>query len=62
MASGKEEDVTDVELSLILTQLKSPVSDYVGGPGDGRKLATYFPYLAYPTSGSNPNPHTLHIK
>ena len=48
VASGKEEDVTDVELSLILTQLKTPVSDYVGGPGDGRKLATYFPYLGTP--------------
>jgi hypothetical protein len=51
VASGKEEDVTDVELSLILTQLKSPVSDYVGGPGDGRKLATYFPYLGSPFAG-----------
>jgi hypothetical protein len=51
VASGKEEDVTDVELSLILTQLKTPVSDFVGGPGDGRKLATYFPYLATPFAG-----------
>lgn len=51
VASGKEEDVTDVELSLILTQLASPVSDYVGGPGDGRKLTTYFPYLGTPFAG-----------
>ena len=51
VANGKEEDVTDIELSLILTQLKSPVSDYVGGPGDGRKLATYFPYLGSPFAG-----------
>ena len=51
VTSGKEEDVTDVELSLILTQLASPVSDYVGGPGDGRKLTTYFPYLGTPFAG-----------
>jgi hypothetical protein len=51
VAGGKEEDVTDVELSLILTQLKTPVSDYVGGPGDGHKLATYFPYLGTPFAG-----------
>ncbi|MFZ5892705.1 MAG: DUF4331 domain-containing protein [Myxococcota bacterium] len=51
VATGKEEDVTDVELSLILTQLKSPVTDYVGGPGDGRKLLPYFPYLATPFAG-----------
>jgi hypothetical protein len=51
VASGKEEDVTDVELSLILTQLKTPVTDYVGGPGDGRKLTTYFPYLGTPFAG-----------
>jgi hypothetical protein len=51
VASGKEEDVTDVELSLILTQLKTPVTDYVGGPGDGRRLTTYFPYLGTPFAG-----------
>lgn len=51
VAQGKEEDVTDVELSLILTQLKSPVSDYVSGPGDGRKLLSTFPYLATPFAG-----------
>jgi hypothetical protein len=45
------EDVTDVELSLILTQLGSPVSDDVGGPGDDRKLTTYFPYLGTPFAG-----------
>jgi len=49
--SGKEEDVTDVELSLILTQLKSPVTDYVNGPGDGRTLMSSFPYLATPFAG-----------
>ena len=53
VASGKEEDVTDVELSLILTQLASPVSDYVGGPGDGRKLSTVFPYLGTPFAGDS---------
>jgi hypothetical protein len=51
VASGKEEDVTDIELSLVLTQLTSPVSDYVGGPGDGRKLVSYFPYLGTPFAG-----------
>ncbi|HET7539061.1 MAG TPA: DUF4331 domain-containing protein [Polyangiaceae bacterium] len=51
VASGKEEDVTDTELSLILTQLKTPVTDYVGGPGDGRKLLAYFPYLGTPFAG-----------
>src|SRR5262249_25932401 len=51
VASGKEEDVTDVELSLVLTQLTSPVTDYVGGPGDGRKLLSYFPYLGTPFAG-----------
>jgi len=53
VASGKEEDVTDVELSLILTQLTAPVSDYVGGPGDGRKLLPYFPYLGTPFAGDS---------
>ena len=51
VASGKEEDVTDVELSLVLTGLTSPVTDYVNGPGDGRKLLSYFPYLATPFAG-----------
>ena len=53
VASGKEEDVTDVELALILTQLQTPVTDYVGGPGDGRKLLTSFPYLATPFAGDS---------
>lgn len=53
VATGKEEDVTDVELSLILTQLKSPVTDYVSGPGDGRKLLPEFPYLATPFAGDS---------
>jgi hypothetical protein len=51
--SGKEEDVTDIELSLILTGLTSPVTDYVGGPGDGRRLLTEFPYLATPFAGDS---------
>ena len=51
VASGKEEDVTDIELSLILTQLKSPVTDYVSGPGDGRALMDTFPYLGTPFAG-----------
>lgn len=49
--SGKEEDVTDIELSLLLTGLKSPVSDYVSGPGDGRSLMKRFPYLGTPFAG-----------
>jgi hypothetical protein len=49
--SGKEEDVTDIELSLILTGLTSPVTDYVGGPGDGRELSPEFPYLGTPFAG-----------
>jgi Domain of unknown function (DUF4331) len=51
VASGKEEDVTDIELSLLLTQLQTPVTDYVNGPGDGRKLLGSFPYLAAPFAG-----------
>jgi hypothetical protein len=51
VASGKEEDVTDVELSLILTGQVSGVTDYVGGPGDGRRLLTVFPYMAVPFAG-----------
>lgn len=53
VASGKEEDVTDTELSLILTQLTAPVTDYVSGPGDGRKLLPNFPYLATPFAGDS---------
>jgi hypothetical protein len=45
---GKEEDVTDIELSLILTKLTAPVADFVGGPGGGRKLLAEFPYLGLP--------------
>ena len=51
VASGKEEDVTDVELSLVLAKLTTPITDYVNGPGDGRKLVNYFPYLAPPFAG-----------
>ena len=51
VASGKEEDVTDIELSLLLTKLAAPVTDYVNGPGDGRRLLTYFPYLGTPFAG-----------
>ncbi|HMJ13864.1 MAG TPA: DUF4331 domain-containing protein [Polyangiaceae bacterium] len=53
VASGKEEDVTDVELSLILAKLTLPVSDFVGGPGDGRKLMPTFPYLGTPFAGDS---------
>ncbi|HEY3493202.1 MAG TPA: DUF4331 domain-containing protein [Polyangiaceae bacterium] len=53
VASGKEEDVTDIELSLILTGLTSPVTDYVGGPGDGRMLMQEFPYLGTPFAGDS---------
>ena len=45
--------MTDVELSLILTGLSSPVTDYVGGPGDGRKLSKEFPYLGTPFAGDS---------
>jgi hypothetical protein len=51
VASGKEEDVTDIELSLLLTKLTAPVTDYVGGPGDGRRLLPYFPYRGTPFAG-----------
>lgn len=51
VASGKEEDVTDVALSLVLAKLSLPVSDFVGGPGDGRKLLPTFPYLGSPFAG-----------
>jgi hypothetical protein len=51
VATGKEEDVTDIELSLILTKLTANVADFVGGPGDGRKLLTEFPYLGAPFAG-----------
>jgi hypothetical protein len=51
VASGKEEDVTDIELSLLLTKLTAPVTDYVNGPGDGRRLLPYFPYLGTPFAG-----------
>jgi hypothetical protein len=51
VSSGKEEDVTDIELSLILTGLTAPVTDYVGGPGDGRMLSDEFPYLGTPFAG-----------
>lgn len=53
VAGGKEEDVTDTELSLILTQLTAKVTDYVNGPGDERKLLPYFPYLATPFAGDS---------
>ena len=53
VASGKEEDVTDVALSLVLTGLSSPVTDYVNGPGDGRRLLPTFPYLATPFAGDS---------
>jgi Domain of unknown function (DUF4331) len=51
VAAGKEEDVTDIELSLILTKLTAPVTDFVGGPGDGRRLLNEFPYIGLPFAG-----------
>jgi hypothetical protein len=52
VASGKEEDVTDIELLLVLAKLNpafaGKITDYVGGPGDGRKLLPKFPYMATP--------------
>lgn len=51
VANGKEEDVTDIELSLILTKLTAPVTDFVGGPGDGRRLLLEFPYIGLPFAG-----------
>lgn len=53
VASGKEEDVTDIALSLVLAKLALPVTDYVGGPGDGRKLMPTFPYLGTPFAGDS---------
>lgn len=49
--AGKEEDVTDVLLSVLLSKGTVPIPDGVGGPGDGKKLLTYFPYLASPSAG-----------
>jgi len=37
----------------VLTKLTAPVTDYVNGPGDGRRLLTYFPYLATPFAGDS---------
>jgi hypothetical protein len=55
VASGKEEDVTDTLLLLILGKLNpafaGKITDYVGGPGDGRKLLPKFPYMATPWAG-----------
>lgn len=55
VASGKEEDVTDITLLLALAKLDpsfaGKITDYVGGPGDGRKLSATFPYLAAPFAG-----------
>ncbi len=53
VASGKEEDITDVIFSLFLSKLTVPIPDGVGGPGDGRKLLTVFPYLAPPFAGDS---------
>jgi len=44
-----EEDVTDVELSLILTGLAAPVPDGVGA--NDKKFRNDFPYLASPWAG-----------
>ena len=52
VASGKEEDVTDVELSLILA--KDPaagLTDSVPGPGDNGRLLKAFPYMGTPFAG-----------
>jgi hypothetical protein len=51
VAGGKEEDVTDIELSLVLAKLALPVSDFVAEPGDGRKLLPTFPFLNTPFAG-----------
>jgi hypothetical protein len=57
VASGKEEDVTDIELLLVLAKLNpafaGKITDYVGGPGDGRKLLPKFPYMATPWAGDS---------
>jgi len=57
VASGKEEDVTDISLLLVLAKLDpsfaGKITDYVGGPGDGRKLTASFPYLAAPFAGDS---------
>lgn len=57
VASGKEEDVTDIALLLVLAKLDpsfaGKITDYVGGPGDGRKLTQSFPYLGAPFAGDS---------
>lgn len=51
VASGKEQDVTDIALSLVLSKLTLNLTDFVGGPGDGRALLKEFPYLGVPFAG-----------
>jgi hypothetical protein len=57
VAAGKEEDVTDIELLLVLAKLNpafaGKITDYVGGPGDGRRLLPTFPYMATPWAGDS---------
>ena len=40
-----------LEKPLVLAKLSLPGSDFVGGPGDGRKLLPTFPYLGSPFAG-----------
>jgi hypothetical protein len=51
VSSGKEQDVTDIALSLVLSKLTLNLTDFVGGPGDGRALLKEFPYLGVPFAG-----------
>lgn len=55
--TGKEEDVTDIELLLLLAKLNpafaGKITDYVDGPGDGRRLLPVFPYLGVPFAGDS---------
>lgn len=57
VASGKEEDVTDIALLLVLAKLNpafaGKITDYVDGPGDGRRLLPTFPYLGVPFAGDS---------
>lgn len=51
VANGKEQDVTDIALSVVLAKGAIALTDFVGGPGDGRALLPEFPFLGLPFAG-----------
>jgi len=57
------DDIIDISLQVVegfLLGQQTGLSDGVNA--NDKTFLSSFPYLAYPTSGSNPNPHTLRIK